>query len=336
MLNPTRAILREATRDLTRPLNIVVGLAHERYEPNLAQTGHNFYSITKTGETRVWNTQYAPIPANYHIYPIEDFPRYLDVDLLISHNPFVHIPLLNELRGAANIPMINVFHTMPAPGWTKDHYRYYKPLFDTCQRHVSISHYNKYSWMLDGDSDVIYHGLDTEEFALGTDKQPIVLTVANDFINRDWALGYRLWENIVSQGIPYKVVGNTPGLSTGTKSIAETVAHHQNALIYLNTSLQSPIPMSVLEAMSCGCAVVSTNTCAIPDFIEHEDNGFIFSPRQPERMVQCIKHLLANPNEAIEIGLRARKRIQEMCSIKRFAEEWKVLIQDVITGHKQI
>lgn len=330
MLSPTKAIIREATRDNTKPLNIVVGMAHERYEPYLAKTGHNFFSIIKEGETKTWNTQYAPIPENYHIFRSDKFPQYVDVDLLISHNPFVHIPILHNLRGAADIPLLNVFHTMPSPGWQRRHTEYYKQLFDVCQHHVSISEHNRDAWFIDDHHSVIYHGIDTEQFALGTDKKPIVLTVANDFINRDWALGYNLWKTIVSQSIPYRVVGNTPGLSVGSKNVAETIAHDQEAMIYLNTTLASPIPMSVLEAMSCGCAVVSTDNCALPYFIEHENTGFIFPANQPHKFVQCIRHLLANPNEAIEIGLRARKRVQELCSMTRFVDEWNALIQKMV------
>lgn len=333
MLNPVKSIIRHSQRKNSDTLNILTAVSHERYEPTLALLPHTFYSVIKAGDTRTWNTKYAPVPENYHIYKHNELPPYIDIDIMISHNPFVHIPLLNEIRGNANIPLINVFHTMPVPGWGPEAYKYHKPLFDLCDWHISITDFNEMAWCLEGNNkSVIYHGMDTKQFDLGTNKQPLVLTVANDFINRDWALGYSLWKEIVSHNIPYKVVGNTPGLSRPAESITEVVQHHQSSLIYLNTAIQSPIPMSVLEAMSCGSCVVSVNSCALPDIIEHGKNGFLLAPQNVDGFVQLIKHLLAHPEEAIQIGQEARKTIQEKFSIERFLEEWNNNIYYVL-GH---
>ena len=82
MYNPINAIIRAATRTKDEPLNILTYMAHERFEPNLALTGHNFYSVITDG-TRVWNEKYSPIPKNYHIFQDhlpEHFLHNIDVD----------------------------------------------------------------------------------------------------------------------------------------------------------------------------------------------------------------------------------------------------------------
>ena len=76
------------------------------------------------------------------------------------------------------------------------------------------------------------------------------------------------------------MVGDTPGLSEPAASTEGLVATYQNSRIFLNTSTISPVPTALMEAMSCGCAVVSTATCMIPEVIEHGVNGFITNDTQ--------------------------------------------------------
>lgn len=332
MFSPTNLVLNQATRTNYEDINVLSFVSHERFEPNLCKVGCTFWSIHKEGCTRAWNTKYAPIPKNYNIVKWGEVPPWPNIDLIITHNVGAHMDLIQQIRAGSNTPIISVWHIMPAFEWDKETYLSRKPWFDLCKHHVFISEFNRQAWQFDEEnSSIILHGMDTDLFTLGEEKEPFVLTVANDFINRDWALGFTLWQNIVSSGdLPVKLIGDTPTISTSADSIEEIVHAHQKSLIYLNTSLYSPIPMSVLEAMACGSCVVSTSTCLIPDIIESEVDGFIFSPREPEKFVQCIKHLLANPNEAIEIGLRAREKVKKMFGIDRFVREWRELITNVL------
>ena len=65
MPSAVSTILRQASRDLDAPLNILTFPTHERYEQGLAQTGHNFYAYRAEG-IKDWNPNYGQIPDNYH------------------------------------------------------------------------------------------------------------------------------------------------------------------------------------------------------------------------------------------------------------------------------
>ena len=331
MYNPINSILH-STKKRGDKLNILTFASHERFEPNLCLTGHNFYSLITEG-TRQWKEQYSPIPSNYHIFR-DTVPEYFlnEIDLIISHNPFVHIPLAHNLH--LNVPVINIFHTMPSPGWDNINiHPQAKQMFDFCTEHVYISEFNKAAWGYN-KGRVIHHGLDTELFCgfPETQRKNKILTVANDYINRDWALGFSIW-NFIQQKMGREVmwpVGDTPGLSGPAKNMDELLECYQTSSIFLNTSTASPIPMSLLEAMSCECACVSAATCMIPEIIEHGKDGFLCPPNKPEKFVEYLTILLKDEEMAREMGRNARKKIQTMFSLERFVKEWNEVIWSVI------
>jgi len=322
-------IIREAKRKKGEPLNILTFVAHERYEPSLCKTGHNFYSIITDG-TRYWHEEYAPIPPNYTIFR-DSVPDFMlnRIDLVISHNPFVHIPLAHKL--GLRVPVINIFHTMPAHNWDNNNIPdQARGMFDWCKEHVYISDFNKLAWGYNRGK-VILHGLDTTVFkpSYAVEANKRVLTVANDYINRDWCLGFSIWRTIANE-LPMCPVGDTPGLSKPADSLDHMVNLYQNSLIFLNTSTASPIPMALLEAMACGCACVSAATCMIPDIIEDGVDGFLCPPHKPEIFKERCKYLLDNPDKAVEMGKKANAKIQSMFGLDRFTKEWNDLIWSVL------
>ena len=90
--------------------------------------------------------------------------------------------------------------------------------------------------------------------------------------------------------------------------------------MYINPSTLSPVPTSLLEAMSCGCAIVTTSTCEIPKIIKNGENGFISNDESELR--GYIETLLSDPELANKMGQEARKTIQEHFSEARFTEQW--------------
>ena len=59
-----KKILRDSTRHPEEPLNILTFPTHERYQTNLALTGHNFYLWQKPGTIKPWVKDYGDVPQN--------------------------------------------------------------------------------------------------------------------------------------------------------------------------------------------------------------------------------------------------------------------------------
>ena len=329
-ISPVSYITRAATLKDNEPLNILTFVTRERYEPNLCKTGHNFYAYVGEG-IRDWNTNYAPIPDNYCILDKglggKQIPLYLDIDLIISQNIVAHYDLAQGISQYLNIPIINIHHTLPPPAWKKEELQSLSSkvgVFD-----VYITDHNLKVWNINPkNSKVIYHGIDSNFWkpAKKTKRGSYALSVVNDWINRDWCCGYNVWKEATA-GIPIKAIGDTPGLSQPASSLEDLRDNYSSCGLFVNTSTYSPIPMSLLEAMSCGCAVVSTATCAIPEIIENGVNGFVTN--NISEMKEYISAILKDEKLRDSLGKEARKTILNKFSIKRFADEWNEIFYKV-------
>jgi glycosyltransferase involved in cell wall biosynthesis len=154
-----------------------------------------------------------------------------------------------------------------------------------------------------------------------------MMSVVNDWVNRDWCCGYKIWER-TARGLPCHVVGDTPGLSQPAESLESLRLDYSESQIFLNTSTHSPIPCSLLEAMACECAVVSTATCLIPEIIENGVNGFCTNDE--DELKKYMTELLNDAELCKKLGKAARKTIEEMFGMDRFVSEWNSVIWDVV------
>jgi glycosyltransferase involved in cell wall biosynthesis len=322
-----KKILRDATRHPEEPLNILTFPTHERYQTNLALTGHNFYLWQKPGVIKPWVKDYGPVPQNTTLLNEgkgdEQLPLNLDIDIVLSQNKFGQFEIASKLAEALNVPLISLEHTLPHTSWDKSQVAMLKEMRGDIN--VFISEYSRDLWgWKEGEAMIVHHGIDTNLFSpSNVQREERVLSVVNDWINRDWCCGFSLWKLITGYPdttIPVHVIGDTPGLSKPASSTKQLVEEYRKSKVFMNTSVVSPIPTSLLEAMSCGCAVVSTSNCMIPEIIENGKNGYISNV--PLELKMYAELLLNNDEVAEEMGKHARDTILNNFSIEDFVSNW--------------
>lgn len=338
MTSPVASIIRKSIRKDGEPYNILTFPTHERYETGLAQTGHNFYAFRAQG-IKDWNDKYGKCPDNYILLDSKkEWSQLLldvDFDFILSQNKFGQFQYALELSKRLHLPIVSLEHTLPFPGWPE------KRLTD-CQQmrgdfNVFISNYSigKWGWQEQNDTYVIKHMVDTDVFNPGwehtigdigprklhraTEQKNHILSVVNDWINREWCCNFSGWRRITN-GLPVRVLGDTKGLSETAKSIDDLVNEYRSSRIFINTSTISPVPTALLEAMACGCAVVSTATCMIPEVIENGVNGFL-SNDENELREYCVR-LLNDEDLAKRLGYMAKETILNKFNKDRFLSEW--------------
>lgn len=334
-----RNIIRKTNRP--KKLNILTSCAHERYEQNLCQTGHNFYSLA-LGKT--WDTDYGEVPENYHI--INSIPDYLDFDLILSHTDCERLSYIHQYLSGSNdkssnrtsIPILRHNHVLPDIRYDVEMQKQavINPIVDF---YSFISEYSRDSWgFTKSNSVVIEHGIDTEFWSNGAEnnsREPYCLSVVNELPSRDWCCGYSLWKE-VNSSIPCQVIGKSTGESAGFSQPARSTEHlrdiYQNAAVYLNTSIHSPVPTSMMEAMICGCPVVTVGTCMIPEIIQHTENGIIAEDATDLKF--WCRELLDKPDLARRLGMNGKKTIEEKYNLKRFVKTWNKTIELAIKVHR--
>ncbi len=82
------------------------------------------------------------------------------------------------------------------------------------------------------------------------------------------------------------------------------------AKIYMFTSVSEGLPMSIVEAMSCGLPVIVSNINDIPDIVEHGKNGFLIPVLNVDCFSKYCVNLLNDEKLRIEMGINARKTIE--------------------------
>lgn len=116
---------------------------------------------------------------------------------------------------------------------------------------------------------------------------------------------YRLNCCIIQGSKRAKVPWNYPVYSElSDKDLADIL---QAIKIFVYPSLFEGFGMPPLEAMACGCAVVTTRVGAIPEYASHMRDACIVEPGSAVEIEQAIEYLLEHPNEMLRIQKNAVK-----------------------------
>lgn len=94
-------------------------------------------------------------------------------------------------------------------------------------------------------------------------------------------------------------------------------------------------PLSILEAMSVGLAVVSTDEGAIAEIVEHGKCGLIVESHSPESLGSALQHLLEDPDEVAEMARTARDKFLRAYTLDSFILEMHRLLAPPTFTHSE-
>lgn len=97
----------------------------------------------------------------------------------------------------------------------------------------------------------------------------------------------------------------------GFRNQSELPRFFDLASVFVLPSRHEPWGLIVNEAMNAARPVIVSNDvgCA-PDLVQHGANGYVFPTGDIEALTEALKHLLASPDAAQEMGASAYARIQ--------------------------
>lgn len=95
---------------------------------------------------------------------------------------------------------------------------------------------------------------------------------------------------------------------TGYVSEEKLVTLYKNALLFVMPSFEEGFGIPLLEAMACGCSVVSSNAGALPEV--GGDAAIYFNPVEPEDMVEKILQVLDSESLRKKLIVKGKERVK--------------------------
>lgn len=99
--------------------------------------------------------------------------------------------------------------------------------------------------------------------------------------------------------------------------------------VLLITSHMECSPVSILEAMGAGKAVLSTRVGSIPESVEDGHSGYLVPPGDEHALARRLIELLSDRSKAHAMGLRGRQRVLERFTLSRMTRQYEDLILDL-------
>jgi glycosyltransferase involved in cell wall biosynthesis len=117
---------------------------------------------------------------------------------------------------------------------------------------------------------------------------------------------------------------------------ADPFPYYKSLDLYLNTSVHEGIPLSILEAMALGRAVVAPGVGGIPEIISHGEDGLLVDGRSPGEYAQLCLKLMEDRDLRTNIGNRAAKKVATYFSSSRMAASYlQLYTQSCVRGESE-
>lgn len=133
------------------------------------------------------------------------------------------------------------------------------------------------------------------------------------FVGEDGPLRAEVEEYICQLGLQDRVI-----LRIWTEELCELVALMD--VVVLN-SLWEGLPLSLIEAMSMGKPIVSTDLPGPRELIVNDGCGSLVPPSQPEAMAKAVERLFESPELLATLGASGRRTVQSQYNVAQVVQK---------------
>lgn len=130
-----------------------------------------------------------------------------------------------------------------------------------------------------------------------------------------------LKEHLVQKAKDLKLNGCMDFLPT----TPDPLPYYRTLDLYLNTSFYEGIPLSILEAMSCGVPVIAPNVGGIPEIISDGEQGFLVNSRNPEEFANFCLMIMRDKDLGNRLAENSRNRVSAFFNSLKMAESYSKL-----------
>lgn len=116
-----------------------------------------------------------------------------------------------------------------------------------------------------------------------------------------------------------------------TGIVANPDDYYQAMDIFTLTSNTEGLPMTILEAMSHGLAVVTSNVGGIPDVIQNGMTGYLFPKNNLEEFINQCSALISDTSLRKMIGANAKRFVKTHYALEKTYAAYKKIYKEVLT-----
>jgi glycosyltransferase involved in cell wall biosynthesis len=100
--------------------------------------------------------------------------------------------------------------------------------------------------------------------------------------------------------------------------------------IFVFPSVQETLGYTAMEAMACGTPCVAFRQGGVPDLIDHEQNGYLALPFEPEDLARGIEWILEDDTQREALSKAAREKVEKEFDLSIVARRYADLYRDVL------
>jgi glycosyltransferase involved in cell wall biosynthesis len=271
-------------------------------------------------------------------------------DIIHAHfiipTSMVSVPL-KLLRG---IPTVTTIHGSDIPGYNPDRFKrghiVLAPMWHWLVRNIdaiiSPSHYlgNLLRHSAHAPVDIIPYGF-TPPPQGKRPRRKRILAASRLFRRKGTHLLLDALAELDLEGWEIVVAGNGPQLQPlqeqahrlglpvefpGFLQREDLQALYESSEIFVFPSMRDNFPVVLLEAMSAGCAVITSDVSGMPEVVG--DSGLLVPPGDTAALRQAVQQLVNDPALCREMGTQAQQRIQ------RFS--WDTILAEHLALYRRV
>jgi glycosyltransferase involved in cell wall biosynthesis len=96
------------------------------------------------------------------------------------------------------------------------------------------------------------------------------------------------------------------------------------------TSASEGTPVTIIEALAAGRAVVATSVGGVPDVVDEGETGFLVPPGDTEALAARLELLARDPERRAEMGRMGRERVLRRYAVERLVDDVDVLYRELL------
>lgn len=311
-----------------RPLRILTWHVHGNYLYYLTQAPHEFWLVTRPGHPPGYAGRTGVLPWGGNVHEVDAAvvaQREFDV-VLYQHREHWDRDRLHVLSEAQRkLPTVYLEHDPPQNNpFSERHW-----VLDPAVLIVHVTHFNRLMWDCDNvPTRVIEHGVLVPEGVRYTGEVERGIVVVNNLASRGRRLGADIYASL-SGRVPLDLVGMNADAAGGLREIGnlDLAAFTARYRFFFNPIRWTSLGLAVVEAMTIGMPIVGVAGTELPTVMVNGENGYVSTDL--DALVEQMRRLLADPNEARRLGEGARRTALERFGIARFVRDWDRVLREV-------